>query len=56
MALFGWDTLKLIVLDTNRMHLAQSGRIPPILELEMRQFLGICLYMSVFHLAEKRMY
>lgn len=56
MALFGRDTMKLIVLETNRMHLAQSGRTPPILELEMRQFLGICLYMSVFHLPDKRMY
>ncbi len=48
--------MKLIVLETNRMHLPQSGRTPPILELEMRHFLRICLYMSVFHLPDKKMY
>jgi hypothetical protein len=56
MKLFGADTIKLITMETNRVHLSLSGRTPPILEAEMRRFLGICLYMSVVHLPAKQMY
>jgi hypothetical protein len=55
-SLFGRDTITLITQETNRVHIAQSGRTPPILELEIRKFLGICMYMSVINLPQKPMY
>jgi Transposase IS4 len=56
MKLFGEDTIKLITIETNTIHQSLSGRTPPILESEIRQFLGICMYMSVVSMPNKRMY
>jgi hypothetical protein len=56
MSLFGVDTIQLILQETNRLHFKQSGRTPPILEREIRQFLGITMYMSVVSLPDRRMY
>jgi hypothetical protein len=56
LSLFGRDTIKLVTQETNRVHVNQSGRTPPILELEVRKFLGICMYMSVINLPQKPLY
>jgi hypothetical protein len=56
MSLFGMDTIQLILQETNRLHFKQSGRTPPILEREIRQFLGITMYMSEVSLPDRRMY
>ena len=53
----GDATINLILFETNRMRLeTNKTKYRPVEELEMRKFLGICLYMSVVDLPFRRMY
>ena len=50
------DTINLILIETNRMRIEMNKtKYRPVEELEMRKFLGICLYVSVVDLPFRRM-
>lgn len=54
--LVGTDTIQTLVLETNRFRLDKKDKISPVTEGEMRQLLGIVIYMSVVHLPGRRDY
>ena len=50
------EIIELLVLESNRFGMQLGKRYKPITSKEMRQFFGICMYMSVVHLPRRRMY
>ena len=57
MALFGKETIEILVLESNRFRIVEKkNKIRAVTEHEMRKVLGIVMYMSTFHMPCRRDY